>query len=136
MSDPFALDESQAAREFLISESARGRLAFLFSQEDKPGLMLRVKVSGGGCSGYQYGFDFEDTVNGDDLVFGDDDVKVVVDDVSMDLLAGSQIDFVNDMIGATNSIQTSTGRQWMTIRKMPSHGRRFNHRYVILLRYS
>ncbi len=105
MSDPFALDDSKAAREFLISESARCRLAFLFSQEGKSGLMLRVKVSGGGCSGYQYGFDFEDTVHGDDLVFGDDDVKVVVDDVSMDLLAGSEIYFVDDMIGASFHIK-------------------------------
>ena len=104
MSDPFAAGETKSEREFLISESARGRLAFLFSQEEKSGMMLRVKVSGGGCSGYQYGFDFEDTVHSDDMVFGDDDVKVVVDDVSMDLLAGSQIDFVNDMIGASFQI--------------------------------
>ena len=44
-------------------------------------------------------------MNGDDLVFGDDDVKVVVDDVSMDLLAGSEIDFVDDMIGASFQIK-------------------------------
>jgi iron-sulfur cluster insertion protein len=104
MSDPFAVGKTTSEREFLISESARGRLAFLFSQEEKPGMMLRVTVSGGGCSGYQYGFDFEDTVHNDDMVFGDDDVKVVVDDTSMDLLAGSQIDFVNDMIGASFQI--------------------------------
>jgi iron-sulfur cluster insertion protein len=104
MSDPFATETSDAKREFLISESARERLAFLFAQEGKPGAMLRVKVSGGGCSGYQYGYDFEHNVGEDDLIFGDDDVKVIVDNVSMDLLAGSQIDFVTDMIGASFQI--------------------------------
>ena len=66
--------------------------------------MLRVSVSGGGCSGFQYGFAFDDTVNADDRTFERDGVTVVVDEVSLDLLAGSQIDFVEDLIGASFQI--------------------------------
>ena len=105
MSDPFATEAPKAEASFTISEAARARLSQIFAQEDKPDAMLRVKVSGGGCAGYQYGFDFETSVAKDDFVFGDDDVKVVVDTVSMDLLSGSEIDFVNDMIGASFQIK-------------------------------
>ncbi len=104
MSDPFATELPKADASFTISEAARTRLARIFAQEGKPEAMLRVKVSGGGCAGYQYGFDFESTVDKDDFVFGDDAVKVVIDTVSMDFLSGSQIDFVNDMIGASFQI--------------------------------
>lgn len=105
MSDPFASELPKATASFTISDSARARLLQIFAQEDKPDAMLRVKVSGGGCAGYQYGFDFESSVAEDDLVFGDDDVKVVVDSVSMDFLSGAEIDFVNDMIGASFQIK-------------------------------
>ena len=105
MSDPFASEVPKAAASFTISDSARARLLQIFAREDKPDAMLRVKVSGGGCAGYQYGFDFESSIAEDDLVFGDDDVKVVVDSVSMDFLSGSEIDFVNDMIGASFQIK-------------------------------
>ena len=105
MSDPFATETSKAEASFTISDAARTRLLQIFAQEDKPDAMLRVKVSGGGCAGYQYGFDFESTVAKDDFVFGDDAVKVVVDTVSMDFLSGAEIDFVNDMIGASFQIK-------------------------------
>jgi iron-sulfur cluster insertion protein len=104
MSDPFASDSVAAEATFTISDSARKRLLEIFKQEDESSSMLRVKVSGGGCAGYQYGFDFENTVTDDDRVFGDDEVKVVIDSVSMDLLGGSQIDFVDDMVGASFQI--------------------------------
>lgn len=104
MSDPFASDTLAAEATFTISESAKKRLSHIFSQEENSGNMLRVKVSGGGCAGYQYGFDFESTVTDDDRIFGDDEVKVVIDSVSMDLLGGSQIDFVQDMVGASFQI--------------------------------
>ena len=77
MSDPFASEIPAAEATFTISESARKRLSQIFAQEDDPNTMLRVKVSGGGCAGYQYGFDFESTITNDDRVFGDDEVKVV-----------------------------------------------------------
>lgn len=105
MSDPFASEIPAAEASFTISEAARKRLAQIFEQEGETSSMLRVKVSGGGCAGYQYGFDFESTVTDDDRVFGDDEVKVVIDSVSMDLLGGSEIDFVNDMVGASFQIK-------------------------------
>jgi len=104
MSDPFASDTLAAEATFTISESAKKRLSQIFSQDESSENMLRVKVSGGGCAGYQYGFDFESTVNDDDRIFGDDEVKVVIDSVSMDLLGGSQIDFVQDMVGTSFQI--------------------------------
>ena len=104
MSDPFASEISTAEATFTISESARKRLSQIFTQEGDTNTMLRIKVSGGGCAGYQYGFDFENTIGEDARVFGDDEVKVVIDNVSMDLLGGSQIDFVDDMVGASFQI--------------------------------
>ena len=90
-----------AERVVSLSESAAKRVAYLTAQESKPGLMLRLAVSGGGCSGFQYGFSFDDTRNGDDLVFERAGVKVVVDDVSLDLVAGAEIDFVENLMGAS-----------------------------------
>ncbi len=83
-----------------LTEGAARRIAFLATQEGRPGLMLRVSVSGGGCSGFQYGFSFDDQVKDDDRTFQRDGVTVVVDEVSLDLLAGSEVDFVEDMMGA------------------------------------
>lgn len=88
------------APEMTISENAARRIAALKQQEGDPSLMLRVSVSGGGCSGFQYGFDFDNRVNSDDRTFERDGVTVVVDEVSLQLLAGSQIDFVEDLIGS------------------------------------
>jgi iron-sulfur cluster insertion protein len=98
--DPFAVTIGDSVRELGISESAAKRLIFLLSQEDDQDQMLRVTVSGGGCSGYQYEFGFSKDVGTDDMVFSRDGVKVVTDNASMDLLAGSQLDYVDDLIGA------------------------------------
>ena len=92
--------EPRAAEGLTISESAAKRIAHLAEQEGDAALMLRVSVSGGGCSGFQYGFDFDRTVNDDDRVFERDGVKVVVDEVSLQLLGGSEVDFVEDLIGS------------------------------------
>nr|WP_245957056.1 iron-sulfur cluster insertion protein ErpA [Aestuariispira insulae] len=100
MSDPFAIATDQADRVLSISDSAAKRLAKLIELENDPNLKLRITVSGGGCSGYQYGFSFDDTVTSDDLVFERDGVTVVTDEVSMDLLAGSEVHFVDDLMGA------------------------------------
>ena len=88
-----------------ISQSAALRVARLIEMEGNPALMLRLTVSGGGCSGFQYGFDFDDKVNDDDRVFERDGVKVVVDEISLDLLAGSEVDYVEDLAGAAFQIR-------------------------------
>ena len=92
---------ADAQRTVTISESAARRLGEIFQAEGKPGMMLRVSVSGGGCSGFQYGFDFSEALNDDDIIFERDGVKVVVDQVSLDYLAGSEIDFVTEMVGSS-----------------------------------
>jgi iron-sulfur cluster insertion protein len=92
-------------RVLTVSESAAKRVAFLIAQEGNPALMLRLTVSGGGCSGFQYGFGFDDAVNDDDFVFERDGTKVVTDDSSLDLLAGATLDYVEDLMGAAFQIK-------------------------------
>ena len=79
--------DAAQARAVLVTESAAARIAELIAEEGQAGLMLRVFVSGGGCSGFQYGFSFDDQLNDDDHTFARDGIKVVVDDTSLDLLA-------------------------------------------------
>ncbi|MDA0368937.1 MAG: iron-sulfur cluster insertion protein ErpA [Proteobacteria bacterium] len=88
-----------------LSESAEKRVSFLMTQEDNPNVMLRVVVNGGGCAGFQYGFSFDDSKTDDDVLIEQGDVKVVTDNMSLMYLAGAQIDFVEDMIGAAFSIK-------------------------------
>ena len=84
--------EPTAGRRLTVSESAAKRITVLIAQDGDTGLMLRLSVSGGGCSGFQYGFSFDKNQQQDDHLFERDGVKVVVDDTSLDLLAGAEID--------------------------------------------
>ena len=97
-------------RQVSLSESAVRRIASLISAEGDAGLMLRLSVSGGGCSGFQYGFTFDNAVQVDDRVFERDGVKVVVDDTSLDLLAGAEIDFVEDLVGASFQVRNPNAK--------------------------
>ena len=83
-----------------LSASAAKRILQLIEAETDPDLMLRIAVSGGGCSGFQYGFSFDDSVQADDLTFERDGAKIVIDEVSLQLLEGSEVDFVEDLMGA------------------------------------
>lgn len=105
MTDFFADNTASDDRNFSVSDSAVKRIAFLVEQEAGDGLFLRVSVSGGGCSGFQYGFTFDDEVRAEDQVFERDGVKVVVDETSLDLMGGAEIDFVEDLIGASFQIR-------------------------------
>lgn len=99
-------DGTSAERMFGLTESAAKRIAFLKTQEDDgAALKMRVSVLGGGCSGFQYVFDFDRTVNDDDHVFERDGVEVLVDDVSLDLLAGAQLDYKDELIGAYFAVE-------------------------------
>lgn len=104
MTDAFATERPAGKREFSVSESALRRIAALL-EDEAPNTMLRVTVSGGGCSGYQYGFGFDTNKTEDDHLFTHDGVTVVVDDVSLDLLSGSELDFVEDLIGAAFQVK-------------------------------
>jgi iron-sulfur cluster insertion protein len=89
-----------AERIVTLTASAAKRIAFLREQEQVGDANLRIAVSGGGCSGFQYGLSFDDQTNPDDQVFARDGVGIVIDEVSLDLLAGAEVDFVEDLMGA------------------------------------
>jgi iron-sulfur cluster insertion protein len=92
-------------RAVTISDSAAKRVLVLRGLEGDDSLMLRITVSGGGCSGFQYGFSFDNQKNEDDYVFEHMGIAVVTDDASLDLLNGSVIDFVEDLMGASFQIK-------------------------------
>jgi iron-sulfur cluster insertion protein len=91
-------------RRIVLTESAARRIAILRDQEEAENAFLRITVSGGGCSGFQYGFAFDEQRNADDFVFERNGVAVVVDDVSLGLLNGAEVDFVEDLMGASFQI--------------------------------
>ena len=86
-----------------ISDSAARRIGEILQKEPQ-GAMLRVSVEGGGCSGFQYKFDIERAKADDDLVLARDGAVVLIDPVSVNYMAGSQIDFVDDLIGQSFKI--------------------------------
>jgi iron-sulfur cluster insertion protein len=92
-------------RSIAISESAAKRVAFLRVQENAADAFLRIAVSGGGCSGFQYGFSFDDQRQDDDQVFERDGIQLVIDAVSLELVKGAEIDFVEDMMGAAFQVK-------------------------------
>jgi len=87
-----------------VSERAAKRIGEILRTEP-PGTMLRVSVEGGGCSGFQYKFDMERARAEDDLVITRDGATVLVDPVSINYMAGSEIDFVEDLIGASFKVR-------------------------------
>jgi iron-sulfur cluster insertion protein len=89
----------------ILTERAAARIAHLLAREENKDQMLRVAVFGGGCSGFQYSFAFDDRRNDDDTVIEKNGVVAVIDEVSMGLLAGSEIDYVDEMIGASFAIR-------------------------------
>jgi iron-sulfur cluster insertion protein len=85
----------------ILESGAVAKLRDLVAEEGNPDLMLRVFVQGGGCSGMSYGFTFEEIQNEDDFDFAYEDVRVVVDSMSMQYLQGASIDYKEDLIGAS-----------------------------------
>jgi iron-sulfur cluster insertion protein len=89
----------------LLTESATKRIAELKVQENVPTAFLRLAVSGGGCSGFQYGFSFDDERHKDDALFERDGVGLVIDTTSLELVDGAEIDFVEDLMGASFQVK-------------------------------
>lgn len=85
---------------FTVSASAARRIAALRAAEGNAALMMRVAVSGGGCSGFKYEFNLDSTLNEDDRVFERDGVKVVVDTTSLEYLGNAELDFKEDLMGS------------------------------------
>lgn len=86
-----------------MSASAAAQINKIMTAEGRQ-RFLRVRVDGGGCSGFQYSFDFADTPAEDDLLIERDGAKILVDEVSLEFLKGSEIDYVNELIGAAFKI--------------------------------
>ena len=99
------MSDVTSERRITISDSAARRIAALKAQEAAEGAFLRIAVSGGGCSGFQYGLSFDEETSPDDVVFEHGGIRVVVDDVSLELLNGSEVDFVEDLMGASFQIK-------------------------------
>jgi iron-sulfur cluster assembly accessory protein len=95
----------------VLTERAARRIGQILKDEPA-GAMLRVSVEGGGCSGFQYKFDFDHSRSNDDLVLTRDGATVLIDPVSVQYMAGAEIDFVDDLIGASfrinNPVATSS----------------------------
>src|SRR6201993_5642728 len=90
-----------------VTQRAARRIREILKSEP-PGSMLRVSVAGGGCSGFQYKFDCVTAQADDDLVLAHDGATVLVDPVSVQYMAGAEIDFVDDLIGSAFPIKNPT----------------------------
>lgn len=84
---------------FTVTEMAAKEIQSLISQYNNPGLGLRVRVLAGGCSGYSYDLAFDDQVQENDQIFESYGVKVMIDDRSYKVLEGTQLDYVDTMLG-------------------------------------
>ena len=85
-----------------ITEDAQNYIASLI-KKDKSGY-FRITVLGGGCAGFQYKFDFDNSKNKDDIIFKTEKIEVVIDNISLNLIKGSKIDYVNELIGSSFKI--------------------------------
>lgn len=83
-----------------FTDSAASKVAELIAEEGNPELKLRVFVQGGGCSGFQYGFTFDETMNEDDTAMVKNGVTLLIDSMSYQYLVGAEIDYREDLSGA------------------------------------
>ena len=93
-----------------LTDSAVSKIKDLFAEENNPNILLRVFVQGGGCSGFSYGFTFDEAVGEDDFRL-ESEVAVVVDSMSMQYLQGAEIDYREDLMGSSfviNNPQATT----------------------------
>ncbi|MDP2572840.1 iron-sulfur cluster insertion protein ErpA [Vibrio sp. vnigr-6D03] len=83
-----------------FSDTAAARVKLLISEEENPELKLRVYITGGGCSGFQYGFTFDESVNEGDSIIENDGVVLVVDPMSLQYLMGGIVDYTEGLEGS------------------------------------
>lgn len=97
---PVVQDLAEPPTPLVFTDSAAAKVADLIAEEGNPELKLRVFVQGGGCSGFQYGFTFDDAVNEDDTLFEKNGVTLLVDSMSFQYLVGAEIDYKEDINGS------------------------------------
>jgi len=83
-----------------LTEAAAKRVNFLLDDEENPGLKLRVYITGGGCSGFQYGFTFDDKINDGDMQIEKNGATMIVDPMSLQYLVGGRVDFTEGLEGS------------------------------------
>lgn len=88
-----------------ITDSAKAKIVDLLNEENTPGLSLRTFVQGGGCSGFQYGFTFDDIQSEDDFEIPLENYKILIDAMSMQYLQGAEIDYKEDLMGSSFNIK-------------------------------
>ena len=93
-------DASTMPAPLVFTDSAASKVKALIDEEGNPELKLRVFVQGGGCSGFQYGFTFDEAVNEDDTVMDKNGVQLLIDSMSYQYLVGAEIDYKEDLEGA------------------------------------
>ena len=93
-----------------LTEKAVQKVQTLLQQEGKPGFALRLKVVGGGCSGYSYSMDFEQNPASGDIVYEHSGVKIFVDPKSLPMIENAQVDWIDAMTGAGFTIQNPNAK--------------------------
>lgn len=98
------------AESIIFTDNAVAKVSELIAEEGNDNLKLRVYVTGGGCSGFQYGFTFDEEVNEDDTTIVKDGVTVLVDSMSVQYLNGAEVDYKEDLSGAQFVIRNPTAK--------------------------
>ena len=91
---------TETVNPLVFTDNAAKKVSELIADEGNDNLKLRVYISGGGCSGFQYGFTFDEEVNDDDTAVENSGVTVLVDSMSIQYLTGAEIDYKEDLTGA------------------------------------
>ena len=99
------MPDGTTAPAFRVTNRAHAQITEIAAREGRPEAGLRLAVEAGGCSGFQYKFELEDAPAEEDLVVGDGPGRVFVDPVSLDLLAGAELDWADELIGAHFAIR-------------------------------
>jgi iron-sulfur cluster insertion protein len=100
MQDTHTIGSSATPAPLVFTDAAAQKVSELIREEDNPDLMLRVIVSGGGCSGFQYGFTFDEKIEDGDSSVKNHGVTLIVDPMSVQYLMGAEIDYKEDLQGA------------------------------------
>ena len=95
------MSDTTALPAITMTDRAVRRIRELLAMPEHTDMMLRLAVSGGGCSGYSYGFSFDDEKRADDNAYGRDGVTLLVDEVSLGLLGGAEVDYVEELTGSS-----------------------------------
>ena len=91
-------------KEFIITNLAAQKISILRDLEEKSNLYFRITVKGGGCAGFQYEFGFTNNKEKDDILFSKNNIDILIDNVSLNLMKGSTIDYVTELIGSSFKI--------------------------------